>query len=207
MRRWGVTVTTALLAGAGALGLAGCGAVAQVAGGPAEQAAVQVAAAMGADGQALAAMGFDTADIAAAAPVPVETVASPGATPVASPGATPGGAPTTGPGRQAAHRRTQARVLMRKNMLHGVTAVQTKTGTTTVDVQRGTVTAIDGQSMTVKSTDGFTMTWTFGPNLRVVERRTTIQPNQVKVGTVLGVAGAKSGANTVARLIVIPTAK
>jgi hypothetical protein len=199
MRRWGVTVTTALLAGAGALGLAGCGAVAQVAGGPAEQAAVQVAAAMGADGQALAAMGFDTADIAAAAPVPVETVASPGAT--------PGGAPTTGPGRQAAHRRTQARVLMRKNMLHGVTAVQTKTGTTTVDVQRGTVTAIDGQSMTVKSTDGFTRTWTFGPNLRVVERRTTIQPNQVKVGTVLGVAGAKSGANTVARLIVIPTAK
>jgi hypothetical protein len=156
---------------------------------------------MGADGQALAAMGFDTADIAAAAPVPAESVAAPAAT--------RSGAPTTGPGgrSQATHRRHQARVLMRRNMLHGEAVVQTKTGTTTVEVQRGTVTAIDGQSMTVKSTDGFTMTWTFGPKLRVVERRTTVQPNQVKVGTTLGVAGAKNGGNNVARLIIIPNAK
>ena len=86
--------------------------------------------------------------------------------------------------------------------------MQTKDGgTKTVAVQRGEVTAIDGDSMTVKSTDGFTMTWTFGEDLRVVERRTTVQPSEVKVGTTLGVAGAKDGDRGVARLIVIPRAK
>jgi hypothetical protein len=58
--------------------------------------------------------------------------------------------------------------------------------------------------MTVKSTDGFTMTWRFGEDLRVVERRSAVQASEVKVGTTLGVAGTKDGDAGVARLIVIP---
>ncbi|MBM7491515.1 hypothetical protein JOD64_002737 [Micromonospora luteifusca] len=199
MPRWGfATGTTALLA-AVALGLTGCGA-AEVASQPAREAAVEVAAAMGVEGQALAAMGFDADDL------DVQTVAAP-ATP------TPGASPTA---REKARekrgeewrKRRQARVQLRKNTLHGEAVVQTKeSGTQTVAVQRGEVTAIDGDSMTVKSTDGFSMTWAFGDDLRVVERRATVQPSEVKVGATLGVAGAKDGDKAVARLILIPRAK
>lgn len=80
MPRWGfATGTTALLA-AVALGVSGCGA-AEVASQPARDAAVDVAAAMGVEGQALAAMGFDADEL------DVRTVAAP-ATP------TPGASPT-----------------------------------------------------------------------------------------------------------------
>lgn len=192
MRRFGVAATTAMLALAGAFGLTGCGA----AGGAAQEAAIDVAAGMGVEGQALAALGFDPQDI---------TPTGAGAVP----GASSSGEPTDQKGqrRDGWRKRHAARVLLRKNMLHGEAVVQTKEGTKTVVVQRGTVTAIDGTTMTVKSADGFTTTWTFGDKLNVVERRTSVQPDQVKVGTVLGVAGAKDGDRTVARLIVIPKAQ
>jgi hypothetical protein len=99
------------------------------------------------------------------------------------------------------------RAYLRKNTLHGEIVVQTKEGTRTIAVQRGTVTALDDDSMTVKSTDGFTMTWTFGENLRVIERRTTVQPEDVEVGAEVGVAGAKDGDRATARLVVIPRAR
>lgn len=99
-------------------------------------------------------------------------------------------------------------MLLRRNTLHGEAVVKTKDGgTQTVAVQRGEVTAIDGDSMTVKSTDGFTVTWTFGDDLRVVEHRATVRVSDVKVGTTLGVAGAKDGDKGAARLILIPRAK
>ncbi|MGN9775213.1 hypothetical protein ACTMS0_05460 [Micromonospora sp. H33] len=194
MARWGFAATTLLAAVT--LGLTGCGA-AQVAGEPAREATVEVAAAMGVEGQALVAMGFDPAEM------DVATVAGP---------AVPSPSTSAEPGRRERaeewRKRRQARVLLRKNTLHGEVVVQTKDGgTKTVAVQRGEVTAIDGQKMTVKSTDGFTMTWTFGPELRVLERRRTVQPEAVEVGSVLGVAGAKEGENGVARLIVLPRGK
>jgi hypothetical protein len=197
MPRWGfVTGTTALFA-AVALGVSGCGA-AEVASQPARDAAVEVAAAMGVEGQALTAMGFDPADL------DVQTVAAP-ATPEPSPTASEKGKQKRGAELRKRH---QARVLLRKNTLHGEAVVQTKDdGTKTVVVQRGEVTAVDGDSMTVKSTDGFTMTWTFGDDLRVVEKRATVQPSEVKVGTKLGVAGAKDGDKGVARLVLIPRVK
>ncbi|MET8353608.1 MULTISPECIES: hypothetical protein [unclassified Micromonospora] len=205
MPRWGsAAVTTSLLAVV-ALGVSGCGA-AEVASQPAREAAVEVAAAMGVEGQALAAMGFDANDL------DVQTVAAPAA-PAPGGSATPGASPSAQEkARQKRgeewRKRRQARVLLRRNTLHGEAVVQTKDGgTKTVAVQRGEVTAIDGDSMTVKSTDGFTMTWTFGDDLRVVERRATVQPSDVKVGTTLGVAGAKDGDKGVARLILIPRAK
>ncbi|MCI4063254.1 hypothetical protein MRQ36_12000 [Micromonospora sp. R77] len=197
MSRQGIaTGVTALLAAA-ALGLAGCG-PAQLAEGTAKQTAVDVAAAMGADGQALTAMGFDAADLDVE---PVAATASPD--PSASTQAGP--KDKQGARGQEWRKRHRARVLLRKNTLHGEVVVQTKDGgTKTVAVQRGQVTAIDDKSMTVKSTDGFTMTWTFGDDLRVVERRSTIQSTDVKVGTTVGVAGAKEGSGGVARLVVVP---
>ncbi|MFI7591105.1 hypothetical protein [Micromonospora sp. NPDC049359] len=197
MPRWGfVTGTTALFA-AVALGVSGCGA-AEVASQPARDAAVEVAAAMGVEGQALTAMGFDANDL------DVQTVAAP-ATPAPSPTAAEKGKQKRG---EELRKRHQARVLLRKNTLHGEAVVQTKeNGTQTVAVQRGAVTAVDGDSMTVKSTDGFTMTWTFGEDLRVVEKRSTVQPSEVKVGTTVGVAGTKDGDKGVARLVLIPRAK
>ncbi|WP_319459162.1 hypothetical protein [Micromonospora sp. RTP1Z1] len=194
-----VTGVTALLA-ATALGLAGCG-PAQLAQGSAKETAVEVAAAMGADGQALTAMGFDAADLdvdPVAAPAPSSSVEP-------EPSTSAGPKDKRGDRGQEWRKRHRARVLLRKNTLHGEVVVQTRDGgTKTVAVQRGQVTAIDGKSMTVRSTDGFTMTWTFGDQLRVVERRTTIQSTDVKVGTPLGVAGAKDGDSGVARLIVVP---
>ncbi|MFC4018635.1 hypothetical protein ACFOW4_11875 [Micromonospora sp. GCM10011542] len=203
MARWGFAAATTSLFAAVALGVSGCGA-AEVASQPARDAAVEVAAAMGVEGQALAAMGFDATDL------DVQAVAAP-ATPGGS--ATPGASPSAGEkARQKRgeewRKRHQARVLLRRNTLHGEAVVQTKDGgTRTVAVQRGAVTAVDGDSMTVKSTDGFTMTWTLGDDLRVVERRATVQPSEVKVGTTLGVAGAKDGDRNVARLILIPRTK
>jgi len=41
----------------------------------------------------------------------------------------------------------------------------------------------------------------------LVEHRTSIQPNQVAVGAQVGIAGAKDGDKTMARLIVIPNRK
>ncbi|MEU8332313.1 hypothetical protein [Micromonospora sp. NPDC048839] len=199
MPRWGfATGTTALLA-AVALGVTGCGA-AEVASQPARDAAVDVAAALGVEGQALTAMGFDPDEL------DVRTVAAP-ATP------TPGASPTAKDKAREKRgeewrKRRQARVLLRKNTLHGEAVVKVKDGgTQTVAVQRGEVTAIDGDSMTVKSTDGFTLTWSFGDDLRVVERRATVQPSEVKVGATVGVAGARDGDRGVARLILIPGAK
>ncbi|WP_089155982.1 hypothetical protein [Micromonospora sp. NBS 11-29] len=191
-----VTGATALFAAA-ALGLAGCGA-AQTGAGPAREAAVEVAAAMGTDGQALAALGV------AAAELDVDPVAAPAPSASGTP-AEKGGPDRAGDRAREGRKRHPARVLLRRNTLHGEVVVQTKeNGTKTVAVQRGQVTAVDEKSMTVKSADGFTMTWTFDAKLRVVERRSTIRANDVKAGTTVGVAGTKDGDGGVARLIVVP---
>lgn len=156
------------------MGLVGCG------NGPVGQAgesAVEVLAAMGAEGQALAAMGLDPS-------------------PAASPSATPD--------RKDRRERHRARVLLRKNVLHGEVVVQTKEGTKTIAVQRGEVTEIDDSSITVKSTDGYTSTWSFADDLHVVRHSSTIKPEEIKAGTQVGVAGAKDGDKFVARLIVVP---
>jgi hypothetical protein len=124
-----------------------------------------------AEAQALAAMGFD------AALVPAEA---------------PSGRPD---------RPLRARVLLRRNVLHGEAVVQTKDGQQTVAVQRGEVTAINDKSVTVKSADGFTQTWTFGNPLHVLEHRTPVQTSAIKVGGEVGVAGAKESGGYVAKLI------
>jgi hypothetical protein len=137
------------------------------------------------EAQALAALGVNPADLAAAPST------DPAAGPSAGPSAAPGG------------KHPRLRLKLRKNVLHGEATVQTKEGLKTIAVQRGTVTAITDTSVTVKSTDGFTQTWTFGPNLSVVEHRATVQPSAVKTGAEIGVAGPHEGSTYTARLIVL----
>lgn len=206
-RRWRVTAVTALLASVGLVGLAGCGAAGAPVSDAAGSVAVEVASAMGADGQALAALGFDVEDIAAGAPSSDAPSTGATASPTASPGTGARGGERAGERAGALRERARARVLLRRNTLHGDVVVQGKDGAKTIAVQRGTVTAIDGSLMTVESTDGFAQTWTFGPDLRVVQRRATIQPSDVKVGTQLGVSGVRDGDGGVARLVVVPRPK
>ncbi|MEV2237883.1 hypothetical protein [Micromonospora sp. NPDC049891] len=190
-RRGSFTATGALLVTV-ALAAAGCG-VGRAERDATPASAVEVVAAMGAEGQALAALGLDPEELdpEASAAAPVE--------------------PTPSAGRKRQERveewrkRRAARVLLRQNTLHGEVVVQTREGgTKTVAVQRGEVTALADDAITVKSTDGFTRTWTFAEDLRVVERRKSITSNDIKVGTKLGVAGAINGDQAQARLIVVP---
>ncbi|MFE7871080.1 hypothetical protein ACFUYE_12125 [Micromonospora humida] len=193
MAHRGIAVTATSLLAALALGVAGCG-TAQVAQDGTKAAVVEVAAALGVEGQALAALGLD--------PVELDLLAAPAASTTPSPQA--GAKGKRGERVKELRQRRQARVKLGRNGLHGEAVVQTKDGTKTVVVQRGEVTAIDGDSVTVKSTDGFTLTWKLGDQLRVVERRTTVKASDVKVGTRVNVAGAKDGDASVARLIVVP---
>jgi hypothetical protein len=146
--------------------------------------------AVSAETEALTALGFDTTG----APIVTDPAPAPSTEPGA-PGAKASRAPRAGV--------RGIRRYLRKNTLHGEFVVRTKDGTKTVDVQRGAVTAIDARTVTVRSTDGFTLTWTFGSPINVLEHRTTVQPSAVKVGTEIGVAGTKDGSTTTARLIVI----
>ncbi|GAB3854760.1 hypothetical protein GCM10029963_48300 [Micromonospora andamanensis] len=192
MARRGSFIATGALLVTVAVAAAGC-AVGRTERDATQESAVEVVAAMGAEGQALAALGLDPAELD-----PDATVA----TPVEA-------TPSAGIKRQERaeewRKRKAARVLLRRNTLHGEVVVKTRDGgTKTVAVQRGEVTALADDKITVKSTDGFTRTWTFADDLRVVERRKSIESTDIKVGTKLGVAGALNGEQAQARLIVVP---
>jgi hypothetical protein len=96
-----------------------------------------------------------------------------------------------------------ARKFLRKNTLHGEMTVQGKDSVRTVVVQRGTVSAVDAATFSVKSSDGFTLTWTLGDKVKVVQDKEVVEAGAVKVGAAVGVAGAKDGSATTARLVVI----
>ncbi|WP_027342769.1 hypothetical protein [Hamadaea tsunoensis] len=152
------------------------------------------------EGEALAAMGIDPQDIAAAEPAFGLAGLAVGASPAPSGSAAPG----KGDHRADPRRRRALKVLLAKNTLHGEAVVQTKNGTVTVAVQRGVITELTDSTVTVKSTDGYTLTWKLGDQLRVVEKRRTVQPSAVAVGLQVAIAGAKEGDGAVARLLVIP---
>ncbi|HET8662444.1 MAG TPA: hypothetical protein VFM55_26125 [Micromonosporaceae bacterium] len=191
-RRVGLAALAGMLA---VLGVAACGV------GPARQAtgsggvtdSIEVTADLPAEAMALAAMGFDEADLVAAGV---------GAAPA------PSGRPEAGPSGDARadgwRKRHGMRVFLRRNVLHGEAVVQARDGTTrTVVVQRGTVTAVDDTTITVRSADGYTLTWTFGDPLHVVEHRTSIKPEELAAGAQVGVAGVREGDRVVARLVLV----
>jgi hypothetical protein len=145
------------------------------------------------EAQALESIGFAPADLVPAG----LAVADPAPTASASPD-------RKGDRRDGIRRHKRLRFAFGRNVLHGEAVVQTAEGVRTVVVQRGTVTAIDAESITVKSADGFTLTWTFGDPIHVIEHRTSVRPSELSVGATVGVAGAKNGDQAVARLIVVP---
>jgi hypothetical protein len=123
-----------------------------------------------------------------------------------TPSASPGAQKDKG-GKHPGLRALRLRRALGPHVEHGEVVVQTKDGDKTVDVQRGTVTAITDTSVTVKSADGFTQTWAFGSPFHVIEHRTSIQASAVAVGTQVGVAGIKNGSTVTANLLVIPGKK
>jgi hypothetical protein len=174
-----ITLATAALGVAGLIGLTACG--------PAD-----VSNSLTPEASALTAVGFSADDLTVTG-----KVTDPGPSPSSS----------NAPGGRGHRPALRLRRALARNVEHGEVVVQTKDGDKTVDVQRGTVTAIDATSVTVKSADGFTQTWVFGTPLRVIEHRNSIQPSAVKVGQRIGVAGVKNGSTVTANIIVIPLAK
>jgi len=182
--RFSMTVATAALAGIGVLGLAACS--------PSQA----VSNAMTPEASALTALGFTDSD--------VTTPADGGSSGADAPSPNASAAPNNKGRHPGLRRLLIRRAAFGKHVEHGSVTVQTKNGDVTIDVQRGVITAINSTTMTVKSADGFTLTWTFGDKMRVIENRGTIHPSAVRVGETVGVAGEKNGSTEDARLVVIP---
>jgi hypothetical protein len=180
--RIGVAIATVSL---GVIGLAGMSACSPSA---------ASAAALSPDQSALTALGFSTDDVTANGTV--------------TPAADPSAGPTAKQGKHPRLRKLAIRrIAMRKNVEHGLVTVETKSGDKTIDVQRGTITAITSTTMTVKSKDGYSETWTFGSPINVIDHRQTVQPKSLAAGAEVGVSGTQSGSTNTASLIVVPTDK
>jgi hypothetical protein len=124
--------------------------------------------------------------VAAGTPSPVQAE-SPVAT-ASAPGG-PGGAAPARTGRRAGALR---------NVLHGRLTVRTATGTATVDLQRGTITAASATSVTVASSDGFTATYAIGSSTTVRRDRRTVPATSLAVGDV-ALVRARGGTAVVVR--------
>ena len=135
------------------------------------------------DAQALQAIGYTTEDVSLG---------------------TADATPAPGAGTDQQERRHKRLRFVFRNALHGEAVVQTDEGTKTVVAQRGTVTAASATSITVKSTDGFTLTWNVTSSTTVIVNRVKAEIGAVTVSTEVGVAGAKDGDTTNARLVVVP---
>jgi hypothetical protein len=175
MTRTKVALTLSTLGLAGLLGLTGCGLTTPQA----------------------AAAGGDLSDEAYA----LQTVGLDTGTP--TPAASTGAGTKAGAKAGGEHRRAIRRYL-RKNTLHGEVTVNGKNGVQTIVVQRGTVTAVTSTTVSVKSTDGFTATWTYGPDLKLVQDKKKVETGALKTGEAIGVAGTKDGSTDTARLAVLP---
>jgi hypothetical protein len=186
-----VALATAALSAAALLGLSACGLP--------FAAAADSATTMTPEASALSSLGFSQAD--------VTTVDDPSPSPGASTAPGSSATPRAGTAKRPRPRALTVSRALRKNVEHGEVVVKTKDGDKTIDVQRGTVTAINSTTVTVKSADGYSLTWTFGSPIHVVEHRSTVAPSNVAVGEKLGVAGTKSGSTVTASLLVIPQGK
>ncbi len=164
-----IALATTALGVVALLGVSACGQLGNAAFGAATD--------MSPEASALTALGFSNEDVVPAA----DTSPSPDATGTPAPGAS--GQPKKGaPANRPLLRRLTVRRALARNVEHGEMVVQTKDGDKTIDVQRGTVTAISSTTVTVKSTDGFTETWTFDTPKKGNENRTTVQPKNETTG-------------------------
>lgn len=183
-----VVVTTVLAVGVALVGLSGCGRLGGANADPASESTELTW-----EEQALEAVGYTTEQLG--------LISDPAAAPAVT------AAPSADKGKGDRRERFHKLRFAFKHTLHGEAVVQTAEGTKTVVVQRGVVTAVDATSLTVKSTDGYVITWTFGDPLTVVKERQKVEKSALAVGQEVGVAGAKEGDATKARLVVVPRTK
>ncbi|GAA2607341.1 hypothetical protein GCM10010399_42820 [Dactylosporangium fulvum] len=80
------------------------------------------------------------------------------------------------------------------DVYHGEGVLQTKNGPVRVAMQNGDATQLTQSSVTVRSADGFTRTWELGKNLKVYDKRHTLQPGALQSGAHLVIAGKVTGA-------------
>jgi len=104
-----------------------------------------------------------------------------------------------GPDRSAAPGKHHRNFLGR--IEHGEFTVRTKNGDQVIDVQRGTVTAVGGQSLTVKSEDGFSGTYTVDQQTKVHKNRKSATISQVATNDRVMVFAEKNGGTDVAKRI------
>ncbi|MDQ1748002.1 MAG: hypothetical protein QOD07_2265 [Frankiaceae bacterium] len=86
-------------------------------------------------------------------------------------------------------------------VLHGEFVVKTRNGFATIDVARGIVSAIDGNSVSVKSADGVVTTFAIGPKTKARSAGHAVALGTVHAGDRVGVMGLKNGSAVTARLI------
>jgi hypothetical protein len=89
-----------------------------------------------------------------------------------------------------------------RHLLHGEAVVQTGKGYVTVVFARGTVTAIDANSISVKSADGVTTTFAIDAKTKARSAGQAVAISTVHTGEKIGVFGTKTGgATATARMI------
>jgi hypothetical protein len=116
--------------------------------------------------------------------------------------ADPTPAPTVPPSSSRSH------ADMLGDVLHGEGIVQTKTGPVRVAIQNGDATKVTDTALTVRSTDGFTRTWQMATDLKVHEKRSTMQPGGLQPGTevtVFGTAGSGTSTTWTAKHVIVQT--
>ncbi len=123
--------------------------------------------------------------VAAASPQP--TPASPGSTSTTSAGAS-----------TAAH---QHKWGLERRALHGEVTLGGAKKQRVIDFQRGTVTAVDGNTVTVKSVDGFTASYVAGPKTKVRKDKAPSTIAAVGVNDRVRVVALKTGTTDTLRLI------
>jgi hypothetical protein len=88
-----------------------------------------------------------------------------------------------------------------KRVLHGEVVLQTRKGFVTAVIARGTVTAVDANSISVKSADGVTTTFTIDAKTKARSAGKVVPVANVHQGDTVGVLGVKNGSAVVAKLI------
>jgi hypothetical protein len=88
--------------------------------------------------------------------------------------------------------------------IHGEFVVRTANGYRTLDVQRGTVTAVSGSSLTVRSDDGFIGSYSVNGDTVVHHGREKVAISTVKVGDKVRVVAGVDGETRTARRVFVP---